>query len=64
MIEEKNSAGMILAIRIPATANDEPPDSVVTSGIEESDDEPVAGPTHELATHIAWKSRCCARSRR
>jgi len=33
MTDEKMSAGMILAIMMPATANEEPPDMVVTSGI-------------------------------
>src|SRR5574340_42076 len=33
MTEENSSDGMILAIMMPATANEEPPVSVVTSGI-------------------------------
>jgi hypothetical protein len=31
--EESTRAGMIFAIRMPATANDEPPESAVTAGM-------------------------------
>jgi len=48
----KMSAGMILAMRMPATANDEPPESVLTSGIRK----PMTSQSPTPLTNCAYHS--------
>ncbi len=57
MNDEKSRDGMILAIMIPATANDDPPESVVTSGMSRPMTSQSPMPLTNWLSHSARKSR-------